>query len=126
MSESDPGDAERRAHVRAALERHGVGSGQAAALAKSLLDLVTVIGADGCRAAFGAALGSDAPSRPGAPQPDAATAVVPAPIEADDVSRLLGRFAGELRRLDDALQRLGREIARAAAGPTPKDPRALH
>lgn len=48
----------RRERVRQVLERHGVATGQAAALAKSLLDLVAVIGEDGCRAAFEAALGA--------------------------------------------------------------------
>lgn len=113
----------RREQVREALERHGVAAGQAAALAKSLLDLVTVIGEDGCRAAFAAALGTSA-AAPASPARDGAEAA--AAGDAETLSRLLGSFAGELRRLDDALQLLARQLARAAVGPAPKDPGALH
>jgi len=125
--ERSPGS-DRRAHVSAALESHGVAPGQAAALAKSLLDLVTVIGVDGCRAAFAAALDADrsAGARGGAATAEPAERSAAVESEVEALGRLLGSFAGELRRLDDALQQLGRQLARATGTASPKDPRALH
>jgi len=123
-SERSP-ENDQRERVRRALESHGVAGGQAAALAKSLLDLVTVIGVDGCRAAFGAAL-DDGPGSDSAASATRAQSAAPIESEAEALTRLLGSFAGELRRLDDALQLLGRQLARATIGASPKDPRALH
>jgi hypothetical protein len=110
------GDGERRERVRVALEAHGVASSQAGALAKSLLDLVTVIGVEGCRAAFQTALG-EAPAR---------TSPGPAAGEVAEMERMLGSFVGELRRLDETLQVLTRQLERAAPPKSPPEPGTLH
>lgn len=132
--ESPDPSARRRARIRAELVRRGLTPAHAETLAKGLSDLVAVIGAEACAAAFDAALDRTSAS-PAASKPDAAAAPATASHAVAQTEQILGNFLGELGRLDDALKQLARHLAdmrgRASRKTPPADdepggPKTLH
>jgi hypothetical protein len=95
-----------RNRIRGELEQRGVSPELAGALALRLQELVTALGVSGCQAVCDAALAAS-----GAPE------VLPTPVarctnELDEIQRLMDAFAGELQKLDEALQLLVAYLAR--------------
>jgi hypothetical protein len=95
-----------RNRIRGELEQRGVSPELAGALALRLQQLVSALGVSGCQAVCDAALAAS-----GAPENLPAPPVRSAD-ELDEIQRLMGAFAGELRKLDEALQLLATYLAR--------------
>ncbi|HKE10253.1 MAG TPA: hypothetical protein VKE73_01645 [Myxococcota bacterium] len=95
-----------RNRIRGELEQRGVSPELAGALALRLQQLVSALGVSGGQAVCDAALAAS-----GAPEnlPDTAARSAD---ELDEIQRLMGAFADELRKLDEALQLLVTYLAR--------------
>ena len=109
-----------RNRIRGELEQRGVSPELAGALALRLQQLVSALGVSGCQAVCDAALAaSGAPEN--LPAPSARSA-----DELDEIQRLMGAFADELRKLDEALQLLVAYLARIRDQAKATVPGTLH
>ena len=109
-----------RNRIRGELEQRGVSPELAGALALRLQQLVSALGVSGCQAVCDAALAAS-----GAPENLPAPAARSAD-ELDEIQRLMGAFADELRKLDEALQLLVAYLARIRDQAKATVPGTLH